>query len=71
MVVSDGEEDWNSEYGEDDGDCERCDDDVELIETTSPAADSAESILHLPERNEENTVWLFPDSVRESSPSVS
>ena len=43
-------EDWNSESGEDDGDCERCDDAVDLIETTSPAADSPKSILHLFER---------------------
>ena len=50
MGVGDGEEDWNSESGEDDGDCERCDDDVDLIETTSPAADSPKSILHLSER---------------------
>ena len=57
MGVSDGVEDWNSESGEDDGDCERRDDDVELIETTSPATVSAKSILHLPERNEENTDW--------------
>ena len=47
MDVGDGVEDWNSESGEDDGDCERCDDDVDLIETTSPAAGSAKSILHL------------------------
>ena len=61
MVVGDGEGDWNSESGEDDGDYERCDDDVELIETTSPTTVSVKSILHFPERNEDNTVWLFPE----------
>ena len=55
--------DWNSESGEDDGDCEGCDDEVEFIDTTSPATESDKSILYLPERNEENTGWLFPEGI--------
>jgi hypothetical protein len=61
MGVGDGEEGWNSESGEDDGDCEGRDDYVELIETTSPITDNSKSIFHLSERNEDNTDWLFPD----------
>jgi hypothetical protein len=56
-------DDWNSESGEDDGDCERCDDDVEFIETPSPTTDSVKSILHLSERIEDNTDWLFPEGI--------
>ena len=66
-VGDDDDEDWNSESGEDDGDCEGCDDDVELIETPSPAADSAEPILHFPERSEDITVWLFPEGIKSAS----
>ena len=57
-------DDWNSESGEDDGDCERCDDDVDLIETPSPVTDSTKSIVHLPERIEDNTTWLFPEGIK-------
>ena len=64
MGVSDDVDDWNSESGEDDGDCERRDDDVELIETPSPATGSAEPILHFPERSEDNTVWVFPEGIK-------
>ncbi len=67
MGVGDGVEDWNSESGEDDGDCERRDDDVDHIETTSPATDSVKSILHLPERSEDNTAWLFPEGIKSVS----
>ena len=31
MVVSDGEDDWNSESSEDDGEGQRCDDEVEEV----------------------------------------
>ena len=64
MGVGDDVDDWNSESGEDDGDCEQCDDDVELIADPSPAVVSAKSILHLPERNEDNTVWVFPEVIK-------
>ena len=67
MDLGDGVQDWNSESGEDDGDCDRCDDDVDLIETTSPVTVSVKSILHLPERNEDNTVWLFPEGIKPTS----
>ena len=67
MGVGDGEQHWNSQSGEDDGDCERRDDDVDLIETTSPAAGSPKSILHLPERSEDNTTWLFPEGIKPAS----
>ena len=60
-------DDWNSESGEDDGDCERRDDDVDLIETTSPVSDSVKSILHFPERDEDNTAWLFPEGIKPTS----
>ena len=63
-VGDDGDEDWNSESVEDDGDCEGRDDDVELIETPSPAADSAEPMFHFPERSEDNTAWLFPEGIK-------
>ena len=63
-VGDDGDEDWNSESGEDDGDCEGRDDDVELIETPSPAASSPKPILHFPERSEDNTAWLFPEGMK-------
>ena len=66
-VGDDDDEDWNSESGEDDGDCEGRHDDVELIETPSPAAGSAEPILHFPERSEDNTAWLFPEGVKSAS----
>ena len=62
-VGDDVDEDWNSESGEDDGDCEWRDDDVELIETPSPATVSAKSILHLTVRSEDNTDWLFPEGI--------
>ena len=54
MGVSDGEDDWNSESGKDDGDGEGCDDEVEeVIQTTSGTGDSAKSIFLLTERNED------------------
>ena len=63
-VGDDDDEDWNSESGEDDGDCEGRDDDVELIETPSPVTDSAEPTLHFPKRSENNTDWLFPEGIK-------
>ena len=69
MVVIDGEDDWNSESGEDDGEGQRCDDEVEeVIQTTSLAGDSTKSILFLPERNEDNTGSLSPEGMKTSSP---
>ena len=47
--LSDDETEWNSESGEDDGDGPRCEDEVEeVIQPTSVAGDSTESILLLP-----------------------
>ena len=54
MVVIDEEDDWNSESGEDDGDCPGSEDEVEeVIHPTSSPDDSDKSILLLPERNED------------------
>jgi hypothetical protein len=57
MVVSDEDDDWNSVSGDDDGDVQRCDDEVVNLET-SPSGVSVKSFFLLPERNEENTDWL-------------
>ena len=54
MGVSDEEDDCNSESGEDDGEGQRCDDEVEeVIQSTSVSGDSVKYILLLPERNED------------------
>ena len=64
MVVIDGEDDWNSESGEDDGEGQRCDDEVEeVIQSTSGTGVSTKSILFSPERNEDNTGWLSPEGM--------
>ena len=64
MVVIDGEDDWNSESGEDDGEGQRCDDEVEeVIQSTSGTGVSTKSILFFPERNEDNTGWLSPEGM--------
>jgi hypothetical protein len=65
-VGEDDDEDWNSRSGEDDGDCEGCDDDDVLIETPTPTAGSAGPILHFPERSED-TAWLFPEGIKTAS----
>ena len=55
--VSDDEDPWNSESGEEDGDGPRCEDEVEdVIQPTSVAGGSAKSILLFPERNEDNSI---------------
>ena len=64
-VGDDDDEDWNSESGEDDGDCEGCDDDVDLIETPSPAAEMPNPFCISP-RGVRTT--LFGCSLRESIP---
>ena len=54
MGVIDEEDDWNSESGEDDGDGEGREDEVEeVIQSTSVAGGSVKYILLLPERNED------------------
>ena len=61
MDVSDEEDDWDSESGEDDGDGPGCEDEVEeVIQSTSTTGGSVKSILFLSERNEdkENKVFL-------------
>jgi hypothetical protein len=60
MGVGDDVDDWNSESGEDDGDCEQCDDDVEVIPAPSPSTDSVTSILYLTDRREDNTCLGVP-----------
>ena len=68
MGVSDGEEDWNSESGKDDGEGQRRDDEVEeVIQATSAVGGSAKSILLLPERNEDNTGWLSPEGMKSAA----
>ena len=52
--VSDDEDDWNSESGEDDGDSQGCHDEVEeVMYPTSSGGGSVKSILLLPERIED------------------
>ena len=64
MDVSDGEENWNSESGEDDGEGQRRDDEVEeVIQSTSVVGGSDQSFFLFPERNEDNTGWLSPEGM--------
>ena len=57
MVASDDEDDRELSSVDDDGDAAGCVDEVIIVEK-SAAGGSTGSILLLPERNEDNTVWL-------------
>ena len=71
VTMGDEEDDWKSTSGEDDGDAQGRDDEVEVVfQLPSAAGVSAKCILLLPERHEDNTGLerLQNDSSKEIRP---